>query len=57
VKRKYREAMRAHLRLQDSYIDGDMDDDAAEAQQWRDEHVPTYQAGEPDRQTDQQLPF
>jgi hypothetical protein len=58
MKRKYREAMRAQLRLQDSYIEGMSEDDAAmEAQDWHDTFSPPYQPAA-DRQPDeQQLPF
>lgn len=58
MKRRYREAMRAQLRLQDAYIDGLTDDEEAlEAQQWRDENVPQCEASEPDHHLDEQLPF
>lgn len=58
MKRKYREAMRTARRLQDSYIDGISDDEAAaEAKDWHDEHAPHYEAGAPDHHLEQQLPF
>jgi hypothetical protein len=58
VKRKYREAMRGKLRLQDTYVDGVSDDEAAlEAQQWHDEFTPPYDANQPSYQQDQELPF
>lgn len=58
MKRKYREAMRAALRLQDAYIDGLTDDEGAiEAQAWHDERVPEYPASAPDHHLDEQLPF
>jgi hypothetical protein len=58
VKRKYREAAHAKLRLQDRYIEGLSDDEAAlEAQQWNDEFTPPYEASQPSHQQDQELPF
>lgn len=58
MKRKYREAMRAQLRLQDAYIDGVSEDDAAiEARDWHDENVPVHQASEPFHHRDNELPF
>lgn len=58
MKRKYREAAHAKLRLQDSYVDGVSDDEAAlEAQQWHDEFTPPYEASQPSHQQDQELPF
>jgi hypothetical protein len=58
MKRKHREAMRAAHRLQDAYVDGVSEDEAAlEAQQWHDEHVPQYEPRPSDRRQDEQLPF
>ena len=58
MKRKYREAAHAKLRLQDSYIDGLSDDEQAEeVQGWHDEHLPEY-AGEPlEAYDDELIPF
>lgn len=58
MKRKYREAAQAKLRLQDKYIDGLSDDEQAEeVQGWYDEHLPEY-AGEPlDSHADEMIPF
>jgi hypothetical protein len=58
MKRKYREAMRGKLRLQDSYVDGVSDDEAAlEAQKWHDEFTPPYEASQPSHQETEELPF
>jgi hypothetical protein len=58
VKRKYREAAHAKLRLQDRYIEGLSDDEAAlEVQQWHDEFTPPYEESQPSHQQDQELPF
>ena len=58
MKRKYREAAHAKLRLQDRYIEGLSDDEAAlEAQQWHDEFTPLYEASQPSQQETEELPF
>lgn len=58
MKRKYREAMRTAQRLQDAYIDGVTDDEAAaETQTWHDEHVPEYPASTTDHHLDEHVPF
>lgn len=58
MKRKYREAAHAKLRLQDRYIEGLSDDEAAlEAQQWHDEFTPPYEASQPSKQETEELPF
>jgi hypothetical protein len=58
MKSKHRQAMRTKLRLQDSYVNGVSDDEAAlEAQQWHDENVPEYEGNLPDRHIDEMIPF
>ena len=59
MKRKYREAAHAKLRLQDRYIEGLSEDEAAlEAQQWHDEFTPPYEGSTAEIQFDDELiPF
>lgn len=58
MKRKYREAMRARLRLQDGYVDGMSDDEqAVEAQDWNDDYMPQYEPITDHHLDEQQLPF
>jgi hypothetical protein len=55
---KHRQAMRTKLRLQDSYVNGVSDDEAAlEAQQWHDEFTPLYEASQLSQQETEELPF
>jgi hypothetical protein len=59
LKRKYREAAHAKLRLQDRYIEGLSDDEQAqEAQEWHDEFTPSYEASAAEIQFDDEItPF
>lgn len=57
MKRKYREAAHAKLRLQDAYIDGVTEDDALDTQQAYDDYEPVYEASADDHHLDSQLPF
>lgn len=57
MKRKYREAAHAKLRLQDAYIDGVTDDEALDAQQAYDDYEPVYEGDMPDSHLDKMIPF
>jgi hypothetical protein len=58
MKRKHREAMRAHADRQwDWYIDPDLDE-AVEAKDWHDTFTPPYEAStQPSHHLDETLPF
>ena len=59
MKRKYREAAHAKLRLQDRYIEGMSEDEQAqEAQKWHDEFTPAYEASAAEIKFDEEIiPF